>query len=1057
MAKELNMGNKELVRKLQELGYPVKSHSSTLEDFLAAEIKSRISGKKVQPRTETTGRPKVIRRRKKEADVAVPVEMPPIVVDETALTTSSEEVISAESFADEIMTSEASPVSEYDDQPEFEPEREAEPEMMTEPETPPESRESQPEVAAKAKPPVEEPELEAMPLSPEEQELAPEISSVEETAEPVFPEQTATEETAMGFENAAAFEPPSEAATATVGQPAEEKAEAIGPEDVVVTTEAMAEVKAETEAEAEADVEVEVKAEAEAEPKATVQEKAAVVSPEPSEPAKSQKAAEKRKGREKDRRGKERKVTKTQLATDTRLAQPIKRIEKTTAEPARIISRPKIELTPKPAPPTVGRAAGGEKKVVERPAPSSQQQEKTQAPSRKRQGQPVPFTPEVAGGDGHGADARKTRKKKKSSRDAGGPDAFGRFTGSRRREIIEKADLYDDEHSRRSGRGRKSSKAVKKQKKTEITQPKAIKRRIKIMDAITVADLAKKIGIKAAELIRKLISMGMVANINQAIDFDSANLVAAEFGFEVEKGSFDEEEVLHLEETDEVAKSTRPPVVTIMGHVDHGKTSLLDAIRQTNVIEGEAGGITQHIGAYHVNLDSGNITFLDTPGHEAFTAMRARGAQVTDIVVLIVAADDGVMQQTREAADHARAANVPIIVAVNKIDKPEAEPDRVRRELTDIGLVPEAWGGDIIFVDVSAKTGQGVDELLELILLQAEMMDLKAAPDGRAVGHIVEARLDKGRGPVATVLVQSGLLKQGDSYVCGVYHGKVRAMFDDKGNRVVVAGPSIPVEIQGISGVPQAGDEFVAVEDEKKSKQVSQYRQLKQRENELLKTSKVTLENLFDSIKEGGVKELNLVLKADVQGSLEAITDALVKLGTDEIKINLVTSSTGAISETDIMLASASNALVVGFNVRPNAKVQDLAEMEKIQIRYYDIIYKLIDEIKESMAGMLDPIHQEKTLGRAQVRDTFHVSKIGVIAGCAVTDGKVIRGAKARLLREDVVIYDGKIDSLKRFKDDAKEVVSGYECGIGLENYDDIKVGDVIEAYLVEEIAATLS
>ena len=586
--------------------------------------------------------------------------------------------------------------------------------------------------------------------------------------------------------------------------------------------------------------------------------------------------------------------------------------------------------------------------------------------------------------------------------------------------------------------------------------PKAIKRRIKVVDAITVADLAKKMGIKAGDIIRKLMAMGVMANLNQAIDFDTATLVANEFDYEVEKGSFDEEGLLHVTEIESSQKELRPPVVTVMGHVDHGKTSLLDAIRQTNVIEGEAGGITQHIGAYHVKVDGGQVTFLDTPGHEAFTAMRARGAGITDIVVLIVAADDGVMQQTREAADHAKAAGVPIIVAVNKIDKPDADPDRIKREVSDMGLVPEEWGGDTIFAEISAKTGQGVPELLDLILLQAEILELKADPSGRAQGRVVEARLDKGRGPVATILIQQGLLNQGDPYVCGLYHGKVRAMFDDKGRRVEQAGPSMPVEIQGISGVPSAGDAFVSVEDEKRSKQISQHRQLKQRENELIKTTKLTLENLFDSIKEGGTKELNLVLKTDVQGSLEAITDALNKMATEDIKVHLIHSSTGAISETDVMLASASNALVVGFNVRPNAKVQELAEQEKIQIRFYDVIYKLIDEIKEAMVGMLEPIYQEKTMGRAEVRLPYHVSKVGTVAGSAVIDGKVVRGAKARLLRDDVVVYDGKIVSLKRFKEDAKEVLTGYECGIGLENYNDIKAGDIIEAYTVEELAATL-
>ncbi|MDY6851990.1 MAG: translation initiation factor IF-2 [Thermodesulfobacteriota bacterium] len=653
-------------------------------------------------------------------------------------------------------------------------------------------------------------------------------------------------------------------------------------------------------------------------------------------------------------------------------------------------------------------------------------------------------------------ETRKIKKTKKSKGTEPRAEATGRKRGLRRKEIIERAQLYDKNNRGRPSRARKTARTAKKAHKTEITVPKAIKRRIKVMDAVTVGELAKKMGVKGGDVIRKLMALGLVANINKAIDFDAASLVAGEFGYDVEKGAFNEEEFLHVDDGAQTKGVARPPVVTIMGHVDHGKTLLLDTIRQAHVVDGEAGGITQHIGAYHVKLDSGRITFLDTPGHEAFTSMRARGAQITDIVVLVVASDDGVMQQTREAIDHARAAKVPIIIAVNKIDKPGADQEKIRREMSDLGLTPESWGGDTIFADVSAKTGQGVSELLELILLQAEMLELRAVPEGRARGRIVEARLDKGRGPVATVLIQDGVLRPGDPFVCGVFNGKIRAMLDDRGQRLDMAGPSIPVEIQGITGVPQAGDEFVVLEDEKQAKQVSQHRQLKQREKDLIKTSKVTLESLYESIREDQTKELNLVLKADVQGSLEAIADALGKLATEEIKINLVHSSTGAISDNDIMLASASDALVVGFNVRPNAKVQDLADHEKIQIRFYNVIYKLIDEIKEAMTGMLEPIQEERILGRAEVREAFHVSKVGTIAGCAVTDGKVARGFNARLLRDDVVIYDGKIDSLKRFKDDAKEVVSGYECGIGLENYNDIKAGDTIEVYFYEEVAATL-
>lgn len=656
-------------------------------------------------------------------------------------------------------------------------------------------------------------------------------------------------------------------------------------------------------------------------------------------------------------------------------------------------------------------------------------------------------------------ESRRRGGKKKKSRgfEAGDSDfSAGRALG-RRREIIERADIYSADGAwEKPGRGRKVAR--KKQEKLEPTLAKAIKRRIKISEVITVVELAKRLSVKAGDIIKVLLGLGVVANLNQALDYDTAVLVASEFNYEVDKADFDEENVLGSTEA-EVAEENlapRPPVVTIMGHVDHGKTSLLDYIRKTNIQAGEAGGITQHIGAYHVKVADRQITFLDTPGHEAFTSMRSRGAQVTDIVVLIVAADDGVMPQTREAADHARAARVPIIVAVNKIDKPDADPEKIRRQMGEIGLTPDAWGGDSTFVDISAKSGQGVPELLEMILLQADIMNLKARPSGRARGRIIESRLDKGRGPVATVLIQEGELRTGDPYVCGVFYGKARALFDDQGRRVTAAGPSVPVEIQGLSGVPQAGDEFISVQDEKQARQVSQNRLLKQREADLSKSSKLTLENLFDNIKAGAIRDLNLVVKTDVHGSLEAIVEALGKLSTPEIKVNLIHQSTGAVSETDVMLASASRALIIGFGVRPTAKVQELADHEGVEIRYYDIIYKLIDEVKEAMAGLLDPVRSEKNLGQAEVREVFNVSKVGVIAGCYVTSGKMQRGAKARLLRDGVVIYEGQIASLRRLKDDVREVVSGYECGIGLERYNDIKIGDVIEAYLVEEKAATV-
>ena len=494
-----------------------------------------------------------------------------------------------------------------------------------------------------------------------------------------------------------------------------------------------------------------------------------------------------------------------------------------------------------------------------------------------------------------------------------------------------------------------------------------------------------------------------------------------------------------------------------MGHVDHGKTSLLDAIRKSAVAKGEAGGITQHIGAYHVTTSKGDIVFLDTPGHEAFTAMRARGAEITDIVVLVVAADDGVMEQTREAINHSQAAGVPIMVAVNKMDKESANPERVLRELSELGLVSEEWGGDTMVVNVSAKSGQGIDDLLELLALQAEVMELKANPNKPARGHIVEAKLDKGRGPVATVLIQEGTLKLSDVFVCGVFSGRVRAMLDDQGKNISQAGPSMPVEVHGFEGVPEAGEEFISVADEKLARKIVDERAIKLREKELARESKVTLETFLAS-RPTDIETLvlNLVLKTDVQGSLEAITEALLKMGTEKVKVNVVHGGAGSITESDVLLASASNAIIIGFNVRPAAKVKELAEQEKVEIRFYDIIYNLSDEIRKAMEGLLAPVLKEVYLGQVEIRQTFSVPKVGTIAGCFVVDGKITRNAEVRLLREGVVVYTGKTASLKRFKDDVREVLKGYECGLSLENFNDIKVGDIVEAFEQEEQAAKL-
>ncbi|MCG8684614.1 MAG: translation initiation factor IF-2 [Desulfobacterales bacterium] len=636
-------------------------------------------------------------------------------------------------------------------------------------------------------------------------------------------------------------------------------------------------------------------------------------------------------------------------------------------------------------------------------------------------------------GDGPGGPSRKKRRKKKSVVEG---DALYRGRGRKKR-------------GKKDTRGKKGSF-----QKTQITTPKAIKRRVKIDEAIELAELAKRMGIKANEMIAKLMGMGVMATVNQTIDYDTASLVAAEFDFEVEKASFEEETLLSVpdEVEDEGKLEECPPVVTIMGHVDHGKTSLLDVIRESKITSGEAGGITQHIGAYNVETpNGGRITFLDTPGHAAFTAMRSRGAKVTDIVILVVAADDGVMPQTIEAINHAKAADVPVVVAVNKMDKAGADPDRIMRELSEHDLLAEDWGGSVIFVKVSAKTGEGIDDLLEMVLLQAEVLELRANPDRNASGYVVESRLDTGRGSVATVLVKQGTLKDGDPIVCGLHSGRIRAMIDDTGSRIESAGPSMPVEIVGMTGVPDAGDEFIAVASDKDAKQIAGHRMQKQRAKELAKKSRANLEKMFENLGTAEIKELKLIVKADVQGSIEALNDSLKDLAKEEVDVKIVHSGAGTINESDVALAAVSDAIIIGFNVRPNPQIRRLAKDENVDMRFYDIIYDVINDIKAALDGMMPSTFHEIIIGRADVRDTFVVPKMGTIAGCAITEGKVVRGKKVRLLRDGVIKCDTELSSLRRFKDDVKEVEQGFECGIGLEKYNDIKVGDAIECYEVEE------
>jgi translation initiation factor IF-2 len=600
-------------------------------------------------------------------------------------------------------------------------------------------------------------------------------------------------------------------------------------------------------------------------------------------------------------------------------------------------------------------------------------------------------------------------------------------------------------------------------------EPLPITRSITIGEGISVKDLAEKLGVRAKDLIARLLMKGVMATVNQSLDFELAKDLARHFGAESESISFEDQAAQEMaaltgetQETAAAAAVTRPPVVTIMGHVDHGKTSLLDAIRETDVAGGEAGGITQHIGAYKVKITKEDspafgrqIVFLDTPGHEAFTRMRARGAKVTDIVVLVVAADDGVMPQTLEAMDHAKAAKVPIIVAVNKIDKPEALPDRVKKQLADRGLMPEDWGGTTVFVDVSAKKRTNLNLLMEMICLVADLQDLKANPERPATGTVVEAKVDRGRGVVATVLVQNGTLRVSDSFIVGNVFGKVRAMFDDRSRAVEEAPPATPVEVLGLEGLPQSGD-VLMVADREKARQIAEYREQRSREATLAKSSKLSLEGLAEQIKTAGVKELPIILKADVQGSAEVLADTLTKLSNEKVKIKILHTGVGAINENDVLLASASNAVIIGFNVRPERKAQELADQEKIDIRLHSIIYELQDQIKKAMLGLLEPIIKETYQGRAEVRETFRVPKAGTIAGCYVLDGVIKRDSDVRLVRDGVQVYKGRIGSLKRFKDDASEVRNGMECGINIANFNDVKKGDVIEAFVTERIAAEM-
>ena len=617
-------------------------------------------------------------------------------------------------------------------------------------------------------------------------------------------------------------------------------------------------------------------------------------------------------------------------------------------------------------------------------------------------------------------------------------------------------DEYEDILAEEVNKGNKKKKKTKKQiaaEKAKAEQEFAENTILEIGETITVKELADMLKKPYADVIKNLMFLGIMAAVNQEIDYNTAEKLCEKYEIMCEKKEESSElETLNVEEEDDENLVKRPPIVTVMGHVDHGKTSLLDAIRKTKVIDSEAGGITQHIGAYTVTINGEKITFLDTPGHEAFTAMRARGAQITDIVILVVAADDGIMPQTKEAISHCKAANVPIVVAINKIDKPGANIDKVKQELTEYGLVSEDWGGDTICVPVSAKKGINLDQLLEMVLLTAEMLELKANPNRKAMGTVIEAKLDKGRGAVASLLVQSGTLSVGDSILVGSTYGRIRAMFNDDGKKIKSAGPSMPVEILGLSEVPAAGDRFNEVKDEKTARDMAEKRKEKLKIETLNSNHRVSLEDLYNQIREGKVKELAIIVKADVQGSVEAIKQSLEKLSTDDVKVRVIHGGVGAITETDVTLATASNAIIIGFNVRPDGNASALSEKEEVEIKTYRIIYDAIEDVKSAMIGMLEPEYREVVLGKAEIRETYKISNVGTIAGCYVLDGKIVRNSEVRIIREGVVVFEGVLASLKRFKDDVKEVASGYECGLSVDRFNDIKVGDIIEAFKMEAI-----
>jgi len=1011
LAKDLNMTNRALLNKMKELKIEVKSHMSSLEASTVSAIKRSLFGKKKQ-KNDVKVRPSVIRRRKP--------------IHEEEVDSGSEDDVTEEVPAQVEIEPTASTKEIPKDQP-VEKDAEKDLEKTIEPEAvEPKKKASRPKLKKSAPAKIVRPVQEVKAAEPE--------AVIEKVEEPVIPEvAVADKKQDDSLVDDKAQEPkgdgPEEMNVETPGEEISKPGSTPEKTDEGVATEEQAESTEPKEVEA-----------------AGVKTEDAKAEDAKAEDAKAEDAKAEDKKKKKKRKSTPAKIVKIADPAVLENLRKLKSPEEKKRPGARGNSRP-------------GYA---DKKPVQQRKPT-QQRPAQQRPTQQRPAQQRPAASgrpgNIPGAPGPDMALPPTtdpghRKKDKRREVPAASEFAGKRKKRRKKSVVEGDALYRGRG--RKKRGKKDLRGGKKGnfQKTQITTPKAIKRRIKIDEAIELAELAKRMGIKANEMIVKLMGMGVMATVNQTIDFETATLVASEFDFEVEKANTQEDDLLQIK-TDEDAEEDlieSPPVVTIMGHVDHGKTSLLDVIRTSKITSGEAGGITQHIGAYNVESpNGGRITFLDTPGHAAFTAMRSRGARVTDIVILVVAADDGVMPQTIEAINHSKAAGVPVIVAVNKMDKVGADPDRIMRELSELDLLAEEWGGSVIFVKVSAKTGEGIDELLEMVLLQSEVLELKANPNRKATGYVVESRLDVGRGSVATVLVKQGTLKDGDPIVCGLHSGRIRAMIDDSGSRIDAAGPSTPVEIVGLTGVPDAGDEFTAVGSDKEAKQIAGHRMQKQRAKELAKKSRVNLEKMFENLGSAEIKELKLIVKADVHGSIEALNDSLKDLAKEEVDIKIVHSGAGTINESDVALAAVSDAIIIGFNVRPSPQIRKMAKDENVDMRFYDIIYNVINDIKAALDGMMPSTFHEIIIGRAEVRETFVVPKMGTIAGSHITDGKMVRGKKVRLLRDGVIKCDTELASLRRFKDDVKEVDQGFECGIGLQKYNDIKIGDAIECYEVEE------